>query len=469
MNTIRRRIFSGSLFLFVATLAAAGCGGGDDLSNPDLPVPVITAVSQFVDVGQRFELSAADSTEPEDRELEFTWRVSGTTAGTRFEDHCEDDFDQVCTANDDDTCLGDDSTFCATNSDCGAAGTCNFNSGTTSSECTTGICLVTRGNEGPEVTFVADIPGPFEVRLTAASSVATNITSRTFDTFPSLYLVGSLLQFGGTAGALVGAVADSDDFTPDAVAGVADPSSGNLLVLDANLGVVREYDVYDSSIVGPFGEVDRFSTSPAALAFDAGDRLFVIDTDGSTRIYSAGSGLLVRNFGNVGAVTPGRAAAAFDPASGELLLVRGGAGVERFSTGGAALGILGETAAAVAEAVDLLFTPDGDLLIADNTGDVVRCDGDGTDCDSLGDLDGLLADGSPSAIAVNPSLDYEPDAALLVADPVGGRVVVCDIDGEGCGVFGDTDSVDSDFSDVFFAPSVAPTTTTTSTTTTTVP
>lgn len=464
---MRRRILLGQIFTLSLALTALGCGSSGGVSNPDRPDPVITAEAQFVDVGQRFVLSAADSTEPGDRELSFAWRVTGSTVEIVFEDHCVDDFDQICTSNDDDTCLGDTSTFCTSDADCGAAGICNFNSGTTSSQCDTGACLVGGGDDGTEATFVASVPGPFEVRLTAESDIATNIATRIFDTYPSLYLVGSLTEFGGTDGGLVGAVEDADDFTPNAIVGVANPVTGNLLVVDDELDVVREFSIEDNSIIGDFGDVARFATQPAVLVFDSADRLNVIDDDGTVRVFDADNGLLIRVLGNVGPVEAGRAGAAFSEASGELLVVNGGAGVQRFSASGAALGALGDTVAATTEAVDLTFSPDGDLLIADAIGDVVRCDDDGSNCESLGEVASELDPGSPSAIAVNPSFDDRPDVALLVADPGGERVIACDIDGFGCSTFGETDAVSSDFHDVVFAPSSAPTTTTSSTTSTT--
>lgn len=452
------------LISVVATLSvfAAACGGGSS-SNPDLPNAVVDAVAQFVDVGERFELNAFESSEVNDRELTFTWRIVGTPIDLEFDDHCDEDPEQICLFNDDDTCSGIPDLSCTANADCGVGGSCNINSGTSSPQCETGICLVDFGNEGEEASFLASIPGPFEVRLTAQSEVATDITAIILDTYPSLYIVGSLVQLGGTGGGLIGEVADAMTFTPDASAGVANPTTGNLLILDSELGVIREFDFDTNNLVDEFGDVDRFSVDPVAMAFNASNELHVIEGDGDVNVYSGSAGLLVRKLQNIGS---GVVAAEFLPSNGYLLVARGEAGIRAYNADGSSRGILGTTDDAVEEAVDIAIN-DADLLIADAAGDVIRCNTSGNDCGSFGELDGFLDDGSPGAIVVNPSADYEPDVTILVADPVGSRVIACDQDGLNCSTFGDSEDLDSDYLDLVFAPSDAPTTTTTSTTSTT--
>lgn len=445
------------------SVSVASCGGGGNRSDPDLPNGVIAAIAQFLDVGQRFELDASQSTEIKDRELTFTWRIVDTPIDLEFDDHCADDFEQLCLFNDNDVCSGTDDVFCTSNTDCGVGGLCNVNSGSSSPQCETGVCLVDQGDENEQASFVASIPGPFEIRLTSQSDVATDITSKVLNTYPSLYVVGSLYQLGGTAGGMLGEIADAETFTPEASAGVGNPVSGNLLIIDSDLGLIREFDYTTNSLVGNFGDADRFNDDPVAMAFNTADQLHVIDADGDLNVYSGSSGLLLRKLKNVGA---GAVAAAFTPSNGRLLIARGEAGIKAYNTDGTSRGTLGDTDLAVAEAVDIAFIGD-DLLIADATGDVIRCDDDGSDCDSFGELDGLLDAGSPSAIVVNPSLRDKPSVAVLVADPVGSRVLACDEDGLNCSTFGDSEDLDSDYLDLVFAPTDAPTTTTTSTTSTT--
>jgi hypothetical protein len=80
----------------------------------------------------------------------------------------------------------------------------------------------------------------------------------------------------------------------------------------------------------------------------------------------------------------------------------------------------------------------------------------------------LLAGGGPSAVAGNPSYAFSAasSAAVLLADAVKGWVVACNEAATSCQVFGDTDTLSSDFSDLFYAPAETPTTTSTSTTST---
>ena len=142
---------------------------------------------------------------------------------------------------------------------------------------------------------------------------------------------------------------------------------------------------------------------------------------------------------------------------------------------------------------DLAFLDDGcRLLVSDLDGEVREfglCDG-ANPCDvtdggcvtsqPFGDAGDEFGPGAPSSVAINPSAD-DTDADVVFADPIGRRVVACDLDGLDCGTFGQASAAaaaprgsdpraDSDFHFVFFAPRDAPTTSTTtssSTTTTT--
>jgi hypothetical protein len=175
--------------------------------------------------------------------------------------------------------------------------------------------------------------------------------------------------------------------------------------------------------------------------------------------------LLISKFANV---IPNPTALRFSP-SGDLLVVNGSPGVHVYSSAGVDEGILGDTGTATQQPVDLDFLDDETLLIADQTGSVVRCDADGTGCGAFSnELDGLLPSGAPTAIAVNPA-KADTDNDVLVTDPVGKRVIACNSNGGGCGTFGDTADQDSEYDDIFFAPGEVPvsTTTTTSTTSTT--
>src|SRR5207244_179845 len=141
----------------------------------------------------RFILNAGQSTDPNGKaeDLQFQWRfVSGGTTDTDFEDHCRNDLSVVCTENDNDHCSTDDSILCHENSDCPSPGTCVFNSGTTSSQCETGICGLGEGDQGTVATFVANVPGPFSVRVTAVGDESNGTKTVNLNTFPSLYLVG---------------------------------------------------------------------------------------------------------------------------------------------------------------------------------------------------------------------------------------------------------------------------------------
>ena len=461
----------------LAMLFAAHCGGGDSDSNPPLPDVVIEAEAELVDVGERYFLDGRESTDPNgnSEDLQFVWRFTeGALETSDFDDHCREDYDQICDSNDNDHCSNDTERFCNDDSDCDTLGRCLLNTGTTSSDCTEGICGLEEGDEGDRASFVAKVAGPFTVRLTAIGAESNGTATRVLDTYPSLFLTDSILQFGGTGGAFLGALADAADFASNASEGAADPTNGNIVVIDDTLRLVREFDLRTGEIVGPFGESDRFVNNPTALAFDVENgRLFVAEASGRVLTFDTESGFLISEFANVGADP---VAMRFSPTSGNLLVVYGtsGTGIRVFNADGTNLGVLGETATAAEDAVDFDFlgeAQDHDLLIADGSGKVVRCDSDGTDCGTFSNAaNDMLAPGSPSAIAVNPSSDHT-DADVMIADPVGERVITCNSNGNECEVFGETgDNYGSNYSDVFFAPSETPTTTTTtSTTSTTLP
>jgi hypothetical protein len=452
-------------------LFAANCGGGDDQSNPPPPVVVIDAEADLVDVGQRFELDATDSTDPngDAEDLTFTWRIiDGGTNDTEFDDYCVQEVGQICFSNSDDTCSNDTTEFCNEDEDCPDLGTCNLNSGTMSPDCATGICGLEEGDELPMTSFIANVAGPFTVRVTAVGSESNGTGTRVFDTFPSLFLVDTIYQFGGTEGALIGELSDAEEFADDATEGASNPANDSLVIIDSGIGLLRVFNLRTGRVRGAFGESDRFVNDPVALAFHPENgRLFVAEEGGRVLQFDGTTGLLIDVFNNVG---PGAVAMKFSPDSGNLLVVYGnaGSGVREFDENGSDLGVLGETGTAVSEPVDLDFLDD-DLLIADNTGRVVLCGEDGEDCQAFSDaLDDMLSSGSPSSIAVNPSRNFT-DADVLVADPVNERVIACRSNGTACTTFGETgeNEVDSNYLDIFFSPSAPPTTTTSTSTTTT--
>lgn len=455
----------------VAMLFAANCGGGSGQDNPPPPDAIIEAESDLVDVGQRFELNAEDSTDPNGNsdELTFTWRiVDGGNDATEFDDRCRNDIDTICFTNSDDTCNNDPDITCNEDADCGAVGTCNFNSGTESPDCAEGICGINEGDELEKASFLANVAGPFSVRVTAVGSESNGTETRVFDTYPSLFLVDTIYEFGGTEGAFLGELDDAEEFAAEASEGTTIPATGNLLVIDENIGLLRVFDLRTGEVLGAFGESDRFVIDPVALTFNPENgRLFVAEASGRVLQFDGTTGLLVNVFAEVGT---GAVAMTFAPDSGHLLVVYGTSaeGVREFDEDGDDLGVLGDTAAAVTDPVDLAFLGD-DLLIADSAGRVVVCGEDGEDCQAFSsELDDLLSSGSPSAIAVNPSQEFT-DRDVLVADPVNERVIACRSNGSDCETFGETDDdeIDSDYLDIFFSPGAAPTTTTTVSTTTT--
>lgn len=453
----------------VVTLVAS-CGGGGSQSNPPLPNVVILVNHDYLDVGESYFLDGSQSTDPngDSANLSFTWLLtSGGNDATAFDDHCRDNYEEICISNDNDHCNNDPGQICKTDAECDNS-TCSLNSGTTSSDCVSGICGVNEGAVGPKASFVANVTGPYQVRLAAIGSSSNGTRSKRLDTYPSLYLVGSLIQFGGTKGALLGPVADAAEYAASASQGVADPLTGNLLVIDSSLGLIRVFDIMSGKILGDFGESDRFVKDPKAMTFHPSNgRLLVAEADGAVLMFDGSTGLLVSTFGNVGANPK---AIRFSPQTGELLVISGasGSGIRHFDAAGNDLGVLGETDTATTEPVDFDFLgANDDLVIADQIGRVVRCDFDGENCRQFStQADNRLDNGSPSAIAVNPSAD-STNNDVLIADPVGDRVLACTDDGSSCSTFGETDSQDSAYRDVFFAPATTPTTTTSTSTTTT--
>jgi DNA-binding beta-propeller fold protein YncE len=448
-------------------LLASHCGGGGNQKNPPLPHVVIEVTPPMVDVGQRWNLDGSKSTDPngDSSKMTFLWLLISGGLDTKFDDHCKENPAEICSSNSDDHCSNDTTRFCHADSDCINFGTCAFNSGTTSPDCTTGICELGKGGTSATATLLANVAGPYGVRLTAIGSKSNGTKTVTLNTFPSLYVVGSLFQFGGTDGALVGDVPDAAQYTPNAFQGASNPADGNLLLVDSSLRVIREFDLVTGDILGSFGETDQFVDDPAAITFNPETHnLYVAEDTGRVTVFDDQSGLLITTFGNVGAHPK---ALRFSPTTGDLLVINGDPGVLDFDgSDGTPKGVLGGTAGATTEPVDLDFLGDS-LLIADESGKVVECDADGASCHAFSSqLDGMLAAGSPSAIAVNPSKDQTGND-VLVADPVGQRVISCDSDGSGCDTFGATDTIDSQFKDIFFAPATTATTTTSTSTTTT--
>lgn len=456
----------------VAFLAA--CGSTGSVSAPDVPQAKAEAESFLVDVGGQFKLNASSSVDPSGKGLQYTWTIVHPLSSSQFQDHCEEDFEVVCISNDDDVCQDDPESTCTSNADC-VTGQCLLNSGTTSSDCveggTTGICRVGEGRSGEEATFVADLPGPYTVRLLVQTASANDIDVLRLDTFPSLYLVGSLLVFGGTQGEFLGPIDDAETFAPDADRGAANPQSGNVVVVDPVLGAVREFDIDDGSVVGSFGETAAHVSDPVDVAFSGDGKLYVVEGDGHVSVFDAESGLFLAVFGDVTGVGESVASIEVSPVNGDILVVDGGAGkgVRAYSPSGNSLGVFGDTAS-VGQAVDLAFlgSPATDLFVADADGDLLRCAPDGSSCASFGVASSLLAAGGPTSVATNPSYAQAAasQALVLVADSINGHVVACDASGASCAVFGETASQNSNYLDLFFAPPQTPTTTTVSSTTT---
>jgi hypothetical protein len=491
-----------SIAVAAVVWGSGGCGSSGGESNPKLPVVVIDAEELLVDVGGRFYLSGEDSTDPEggsSSKLKYFWTALNNGLGVTFDDRCEEDLDQICDENSDDICNEPQPQTCATNADCAKGncdaqakqceefqnricnsdedcdtGVCRLNSGTSSPDCAEGICELGLGNQQPVASFVAALPGPYEVRLLVEGRKSNNIGLRTLQTYPSLYLLGSLIAFGGTEGGLLGESSDAGRFAANAVRGVSNPVTGNLLLADPVLGAVREFNYETGRVVDTFGETGVLS-APVAMAFDASRDLYVANQDGTVAIFDGASGLFEITFGDVTSAGEEVTSLLFHPTTGNLLVVdgRAGQGLREYSiASGALVGVFGATAGAATQAVDAVFLPDangGGLLIADAAGDVKRCNRNGAACGSFGTISGLLAPGGPTAIDVNPSAGFVPASAVVVADRSSAYVVACTVDGAACEVFGATENLASDYLDVFFAPAETPTPDTTTTTSTTLP
>jgi hypothetical protein len=472
----------------VATFAV-GCGGSGSLNNPTPPTPIVKVVCRDdpatlcrrddqctsgpcawrVDVGQRFVLDGSESIDPENRGLTFLWSILNAASSAEFDDRCNDDPQTLCTSNVP-ACADDLTMLCATNADCNENIVCLQDA--VSPQCATGTCLVGKGNTSDPASFISDVPGPYNMRVTVQSSLASNIGTIKLGTYPSLYLVGSLFEFGGTTGDLVGEFADAAQFADGAVRGAVDPSSGNIVLVIPNLDLVREFDYRTGAVTSRFeGSALRLS-DPVALAFAADGRLYVADSDGVVSIFNGSNGLFLKQLGDVAGAGENVSSIGFDPASGNLLVADGGAGlgIRAFDANdGSSFGVLGDTATAVSQAVDFAFLgdPPTALFIADGAGDVVRCDADGAGCNAFGAVvSGLLAAGGPTAIAINPAGAFS-NAEVLVADGVAEQVVGCAADGSACIAFGDTAGLSSGYSDIVFAPLSLPTTTSTTIPTTT--
>lgn len=482
-------------------VAVAACGGSDSNSSPPPPVSVIGTADGLADVGSRVLVSGDDSFDPTGQGLEFFWSlIRPSDSETEYEDHCEDVPPEVCTANDDtscedaadpcdvdaesccatnadcdipdecdqdrSTCVLDQTRFCRTNADCTIAVECDQESGTVSSQCSEGPCNVNGGQEMEFATFIADVPGPFTVRLlTQASNSANDVGTRVIRTNPSLFLIGSLVQFGGTGGALVGLSGDAEIFAPGAQAGAASTVDGNLLLAVPSPPLIREFDFRTGDVVGTFGETSQFSDIAVALTFDEGGVLWVAYENGLVRRFDGANGLFIDEFADVTGPGQSVSAIAVSPDSANLLVAdpTPAAGIREYArSNGSFAGVLGDTATAVGEGVDLAFQgdPAAFLLIADGVGDVIRCNTGGTACASLGAFASALAGARPSSIAVNPSAIADA-AAIVVGVPSQERVLACGPDGLGCADFGETLGFNVSYSDVVFAPTEAPTTTTT--------
>ena len=455
-----------------AVLGTAGCGSSGGRNAPDTPNAEVAFESFLVDVGQRHFMDGSASEDPTGKGLEYLWTKISATSQSDFDDHCEDFPDVVCFSNDDDQCSVDDPVvFCQSNDDCTASDNdfCITNSGTTSPDCPEGICLLDNSRNREIASFVADVPGPYTIRLLAETDQGgTDVQQLQLSTYPSLMLLGSLYAFGGTEGGLIAEFADAQTFAPNAVAGVSSPLTGNIL-LAVTAGTIREFDYRDGSIVGTFGEAGSVGISPVAMAFDAGGDLYVASTDGTVSIFDGGTGLAIGVFGDVTAGTESVVAIGFAPSNGNLLVVDGQAGeaVREYGINSGSLrGDFGDTAGAAARAVDIAFLgdPPTDMYIADGAGDLIRCDANGTGCVVMPAAATLLPVNGPTAVAANPA-GAGVDAAVLVTDSVNQRVIDCNVDGSVCGVFGDTVALPSAYRDVFFAPPDVPTTTTTTTST----
>ena len=445
---------------YFLTVAAAvllvSCGSTDSTTVPTPPTAKINATSWLVDVGGRWSLDASDSIDPRvtdqvDKNLAYGWTMVHSTSASDFDDYCSDEdvADTMCTSDDD---------------------------------CSEGSCGEGAGDTLESVSYSPDEEGPYTVRLTVSSGLAAGTKVMTLDTYPSLFVAGTLERFGGTAGGAVGALGSNSSFLTGAAHGLSNPafwlSGRNLLILvtdGAGFGVVREFNYQTGAVVGTFGETASFISDPTAMAFDSSDDLYLADGDGTVAIFDGATGFYQSTYGDdiSGPGDESPTAIAFD-GSGNLLAVYG-AGVGAVysydgssSTAGA---VLGDTAGALSGASDLAVVGSTAILVLDPTASaVVSCDGSGTSCSSFSALAGALSGGdSLAAVAANPSAAAASSAAVLVlVDNVAGDgVVACNADGSTCAAFGSATALGTSAADIFFAPSELPTTKTTTTSTTT--
>jgi len=486
-NMVRRAIaeLARQVLVFGAVgLSVAACGSSGGQSNPPLPLVDVAVDSQLVDVGQQYRLDASGSYDPQNKgDLDYFWTLLLPPGSkTAIQDHCDDDFNEICTRNYD-ACAGDATQICTTNADCDGVD-CIENLATTSPDCTTGQCNVNEGAKSAVMTFVADTPGPYAARVLVSTSNANNTGSVQLNTYPSLFVLGSLFAFGGTEGHLVAQYAEPDIYAQGAASIAAQPVLGNLLLAIPKQGDqpgrVLEFSSRDGRYKGLFGDTSNFVFSPIAMTFDENTRLFVANSGGRVQIFDD-LGRFIRELGTVAQGLEEVAAIAISPVTGELLVVDGRSGepVRRYDVAtGDALGTLGNIETVANTPIDLAFfgDPVTDLFVADAAGALVRCDPDGTACADVAPASGFLASGGPTSLAINPAAD-ETDADVLVADAVNKAVIACSADGTSCSVFGDTQDLDSQYLDLTFAPPAVPvvepppmiTTTTLGATTTTVP
>lgn len=442
-------------------LVAGGCGSGGGRNTPTPPDADLEVEANPVDVGQRVVLDGGDSTDPEgdDSAILYLWTMLPPfNSDTEFESHCsgdsvEDGASEVCTTG---VCDADGTTECTNDLDCAELDPSTCDTGCPDGE----TCLVEFARTMDYATFVPDVGGSYEVRMLIDGDEASDIALTRIVTNSTLYVVGSLLGFGGTQGGFIGASQDAADFAAGATTGVSSPVDGNIMLAVPAPARVREFDGSDATIVGTFGETDDFSDIPVALAYDPSRNLNVAYTDGVVRVFDGTLGLFLRVFGDVTAGAEELAAMNFSQDSGELFVVDGRAGqpLRVYDSSG---GFLRTADTGAARATDLVFRGDPaiDLLVSDFTGDVIRCDTDGANCAVLGDTAALVGSAVQLlAIEVNPAQSPPEEAALLVAD-FNTRVVGCNADVTACSDFGETTGQSSTYADLLFAPPVSPTTT----------
>lgn len=435
-----------------AAILLAACGSTGTTAIPASPTAVISITSWLVDVGDRWALDGSGSTDPRytdqtEKDLTYAWTMVHSTSASDFDDYCEvDDIsDQRCTDDDD---------------------------------CSSGSCGTGEGDTLETTSFSPDVEGPYKVRLTVSTGSAARTDIMTLDTYPSLFVAGTLARFGGTAGAAVGTLGSNSAFLSGAIDGQTNPATRNLLVLvsdGSGAGVLREFNYQSGAIVGSFGETPTFVPDPVAMAFDSSEDLYLAASDGEVDVFDGETGIYVSTYGDdiSGPSGEAPAAIAFD-SSGKLLAVYGSGTAGVYSYDGnssTAAAVLGDTTSALSGASDLALIGTTALLVVDPTaGTVVGCDGSGASCSSFSGLAATLSAGdTPARVVANPAAATVTSAAVLVlVDSAGGDyVVACDSAGSTCAAFGSASALGTSAADLFFAPPELPTTTTTTTSTTT--